>query len=127
MVDDEATLSMVEDLYLSGSEEAVPAERNTPGNAPQHLATLSLGDNVEQPFDHLPVSPTPLPQPPEQITEQSFNHIPGPAAPQALLSEQSTSEQPSAICHMYFLHHFEYHKHISIDGIVKVMIHLCIN
>ena len=94
MVDDEATLSMVEDLYLSGSEEAVPAERNTPGNAPQHLATVSLVDNVEQPFDHLPVSLTPLPQPlPEQ---QSFNHIPGPAAPQALLSEQSTSEQPSA-------------------------------
>ena len=91
---------MVEDLYLSASEEAVPAERTTLGNAPQHLDTVSLVENAEQPFDHLPVPTTPLPQPPEQLTpEQSFNHISGPAAPQALPSEQLTSEQPlNCIC-----------------------------
>lgn len=91
MVDDEATLTMVEDL--SASEEAVPAERITLGNAPQNLVSVSLVNSAEQPFDQLPVLTTPLPQPPEQLTpEQSSNHIP--AAPPALPSEQLTSQQP---------------------------------
>ena len=95
MVDDEATLTMVEDLYLSASEEAVPAERTTLGNAPQNLVSVSLVNSAEQLFDQLPVLTTPLPQPPEQLTpEQSSNHIPGPAAPPALPSEQLTSQQP---------------------------------
>ena len=95
MVDDEATLTMVEDLYLSASEEAVPAKRTKPGNPPQNLATVSLADITEQPSDHLPVPTSPLPQPPKQLTpEQSFHHISGPAATQALPSEQLTSEQP---------------------------------
>ena len=95
MVDDEATLTMVEDLYLSASEEAVPAERNTLGNAPQSVASVSLVNNAEQPFDHLPVPTTPLPQPLEQLTpQQSSKQIPCPAAPQVLPSEPLTSEQP---------------------------------
>ena len=95
MVDSEATLTMLEDLYLSASQESVPAERSTLGNSPQNLAKVSLVDNAEQPFDYLPVPTTPLPRPPEQLTsEQPLNHIPGPAAPQALPREQLTSEQP---------------------------------
>lgn len=99
MVDDEVTLTMVEDLYLSASEESVPAERSTLGNSPQNLAKVSLVDNAEQPFDHLPVPITPLPQPPDQLTsEQPLNHIPCPATPQALPpnvpSASGLSQQP---------------------------------
>lgn len=91
MVDDEATLTMVEDMYLSASEESVPAERSTWQNSSQNLSKVSLVNNTEQPFDHLPVSITPLPQPPDQLaSEQPLNHIPCPAAP----SEQLMSEQP---------------------------------
>ena len=68
MVDDEATLTMVEDLYLSASEEAVPAERNTLGSAPQNLGSVFLGNNAEQHFDRSSVPMTPLPRPPEQLT-----------------------------------------------------------
>ena len=78
MVDDEATLTMVEDLYLSASAESVPAERSTMGSSPQNLAKVSLSVNAEQPFDHLPVTTTPLPP-----SEQSLNHIPCPAVPKA--------------------------------------------
>lgn len=56
---------------------------------------MSLVDNAEQPFDHLPGSMTPMPQPPDQLaSEQPLNHIPCSAAPQALPSEQLMSEQP---------------------------------
>ena len=65
---DEATLTLVEDLYLSASEEAVPAERNTLGSAPQNLASVSLGNNAEQHFDRSSVPMTPLPRPPKQLT-----------------------------------------------------------
>ena len=62
---------------------------------PQSVASVSLVNNAEQPFDHLPVPTTPLPQPLEQLTpEQSLKQIPCPAAPQVLPSELLTSEQP---------------------------------
>ena len=73
MVDEEATLTMVENPYLSTSEESVPAEKITLGSLSQNLVTVSLGDNAGKPVDHLPVPTTPLPQPPP---EHSFNRIP---------------------------------------------------
>ena len=95
MAEDEATLNMMEDLYLSAGEEAVPAERSTLGNSSRNLAKVSLVDNAEQPFGHLPVPTTPLPQPPDQLpSEQPLNHSQGPTAPQALHPEYLT--MPSA-------------------------------
>lgn len=81
--DEEATLTLEEDLYLSASEESVTAESRTQGNSPQcseisvtptskqsynqasqkdrtqNSAKVPPVDNAEQPFDDLPVPTTP--------------------------------------------------------------------